>query len=30
MESVRIYSLPTPRQGYAWRLREARMEAARV
>ena len=30
METVRIYPLPTLRKGYARRLREARMEAARV
>ena len=30
METVRIYPLPTLRKGYAQRLREARMEAARV
>src|ERR1051326_8958555 len=30
METVRIFPLPTLRKGYARRLREARMEAARV
>ena len=30
METVRIYPLPTLRRGYARRLREARLEAARV
>jgi putative transposase len=30
MATVRIYALPTLRRGYARRLREARMEAARV
>ena len=30
METVHIYPLPTLRKGYARRLREARMEAARV
>ena len=30
METVRIFPLPTLRRGYARRLREARLEAARV
>src|SRR5215472_15370978 len=30
METVHIYPLPTLRKGYAQRLRQARMEAARV